>query len=222
MAHRKSLPAALWLAFCAFCTGCAEDKGFVRPTDFPVALETTTRSQILQAYGQPRSQARRVLSEEGAGTGASLTAFDSARVPGTVEVLTYSHTQNGSVFIAGRPPRVKAATFGLWNDKVVSYSFISSFPDEAGRTIDEADVDSIVRGRTSRRDLEKMFGMPSSAAVYPAIRDHDQKEVGFSHVVLRATGITKLTGVTTHLEVLLDKDDVVQDYRFNTETRDYQ
>lgn len=103
----------------------------------------------------------------------------------------------------------------------------------SGTPIDAAKVAQIVKGKTTRVEVEVLFGKPDMTSMLPDGRRMVAYNYSSTHMkvssgaVLRAAftasgplaqGTTKTQG----LQIYISKDGIVEDYEFNDNTRDIQ
>lgn len=150
--------AALTLAACA-------GTPFKRPDAGTVVPGRTTGAEVQALMGAPLQ------------TGEVLKNGE------TLRVLRYAYAEAGGT---GRYPGVtpgRAQVFTLWRDQVVGQEFVSSFQGDA-TDFDDSRVSTIVKGRTTRREVEALLGKPNGEAIYPVISRRGETGMlySYSHV----------------------------------------
>ena len=154
---RLSLAAVLAAAL----TGCA-GTNFKRPDVGALEVGKSTLAQVTQTMGPPpqtgdllrnneKLKSSRYVYAEGAGTG---------KYPGVVPA--------------------RAMVFLTHNDLLVVEEFISSFPNDA-TDFEESKVSSIVKGKTTKMEVQTMLGKPNGSAVYPFIKAKNENALIYSY-----------------------------------------
>jgi hypothetical protein len=196
----------MWLAGCA---GGPIGKDFARPDPATTVLGQTTQAEILQRYGEPRSERSETRALRPSNEG----------VPGEQGLATWVDY----VFVPdpeGRSGilRRKELTFVFWNHRVVSYRFASTFPDD--RTdFAEARIAEVVRGQTTRDEATRLLGEPTGMSIYPVTPSRELRYLTYTYVEHDAE---RRTRVVKRLALHLDPNDVVVDNRLETRTDPYR
>lgn len=103
----------------------------------------------------------------------------------------------------------------------------------SGTPIESAKVTQIVKGKTTRAEIEGLFGKPDMTSMLPDGRRMIAYNYSSTHMkvnsgaILRAAftasgSLAQGTTKTQALQIYLSKDGIVEDYEFNDNTRDIQ
>jgi hypothetical protein len=172
-------------------------------------LGKTFKAEIITKFGPPKSQkseTRTLRMPEGAPATADP-------ILGRHDLLTYSFVDPSGKASSGVSPQ-RGATFHLWNDTLVAFSYTSSFSADS-TAFSEAAVYQIKRGQSNEADVIRLLGPPSGRAIYPfTTRPGDE--------VLEYFNFEWNTGRGQHtarrLSVFLGTDLVVRDYQYDSST----
>ena len=181
------------LTTAAVLSGCA-GTNFKRPEAQSLAVGKSTTADIARVMGEPGRPGEVLKNEqklktatfvyaEGAGTG---------RYPGVVPA--------------------RAMVFSTFNDVVVGQDFVSSFPQDATE-FDDSKVPSIVKGKSSRKDVLALLGKPSGEAVYPAIKQKTDTAMLYSYSHARGNAFN-MKFYSKSLTVSFGSNDIVSDVEF--------
>jgi hypothetical protein len=141
--------------------GCA-GTNFKRPDVGALEVGKSTLAQVMQTMGPPQQtgellrnneklKSSRYAYAEGAGTG---------KYPGVVPA--------------------RAMVFLTYNDLLVAEEFVSSFPNDA-TDFDESKISRIVKGTTTKAEVQAMFGKPNGGGVHPFIKAKDENALIYSY-----------------------------------------
>ena len=189
----KVIRSSLLLSIFLVLFGCSSGKDFVRPNSDSLKLGQTTYAQVVHQLGDPSKTKTVVLNGE------------------NVNEMTY-------VFASGSLPggiaTARAMTLGIYKDVLVSNIFMSSFKEDS--TFFESDkVSDIEKGKTTKDDIENMFGKRHGEGLYPFAKQKDGKSMTYLYSETRNVGIGALSSFK-RLIVQLDRDGIVTDYNFST------
>jgi hypothetical protein len=142
--HRAAASTVVLGAF--FLSACATvGRPFERPRPGELVLHRTTRADLERRFGAPASTCACVIG------GAPVTELRWA-----YGAQTDVHTVL----------RQRVLTVDLVDDRLVAYSYATSFPAEQP-ALDAARAGQIVRGKTTRAEVLALFGAPLGEADPP-------------------------------------------------------
>jgi len=98
------------------------------------------------------------------------------------------------------------------DDKLCTYIFFSNFPEDSS-DYDDSKIALLVKGKTTEAEAIGYFGIAKSRDDYPSIRDKTSHTLRYTYAVEGSGGGVK------ELVLLFDKDNVLQDYKFNSNLR---
>jgi hypothetical protein len=211
-----ALVACLALALAA-CTSRGKD--FARPDPAGLVLGQTTLADAIARFGPPTARTvRRSLNPAPIQEDARnpFPVSTAAQVAGTIEGLSYSYTtvEMPGVVFGAKSSQHKLLFLAFWNDRLVMYSFTSSFTKDAV-SFDANRAQAFVRGRTTRPDVIQTFGPPTGEAIYPFVKDDGTRLLLYQEVSSRASGATLSTTETVTrrktLRFLFDASDRLVD-----------
>jgi hypothetical protein len=211
-AQRVALIACLALALAA-CVSRGKD--FNRPDPASLVLGQTTLAEATVRFGPPTSRVVRRSLNPAPVQESSSSPFPistAARVAGTIEGLSYNYTTVAmpGVVVGPISSHHKRLVLAVWNERLVLYSFTSSFTKDAV-SFDPNRAQAFVRGRTTRADVVQAFGPPTGEAIYPFVKDEGTRLLLYEEVSSRFSGAMPTTTetVTTRktLRFLFDSSD---------------
>ena len=140
---------------------CRNSVEFNRPQPERLALGQVTLQEIAASYGRPFSERTTVISAPAAaGTGGGPGAT------GTFKILNYRYVPPGELMFSGAPAS-KALAFEFFNDRLIAYNFISSVETDSSN-FDDAKVEQLRNGDTTREQIEALLGPPGGRAIFPS------------------------------------------------------
>lgn len=171
--------------------GCA-GKDFVRPAPDALRLGESTYSQVVRQLGEPRK------------TGEVLTNGK------TVKSITYVYASAG-----GEPSEegvipARGLTYYFYDDRLVGQEFISSFRAD-GTNFDEAKVERIRKGQTTRADVMQALGAPTAAFIPPMVKATAGEAIGYTYTATRGGLFSGFKVQLKSLRVSFDEGGVVSD-----------
>lgn len=144
--------------------GCA-GTNFKRPDPSSLTLGRSTSSDVIAAMGEPRQTSEGLKNEK------------------KVRSLHYAYADSlGSAKYSGVTP-ARAIVFTTYDNVLVAQEFISSFKDDA-TDFDDAKVQQISKGKTTKAEVIQLLGKPNGEAIYP-ITKHENENASvysYSHV----------------------------------------
>ncbi|MCR5883869.1 hypothetical protein LRS03_13795 [Rhizobacter sp. J219] len=147
---KRTLQIFAALVTTAVLAGCA-GTNFKRPDPGALEVGKSTSAQVTQVMG-PAPQ-----------TGESLRNGEK------LKVHRYAYAEGAGT---GKYPGVvpaRAIVFLTHNDLLVAEEFVSSFPTDA-TDFDDSKVASIVKGKSTRSEVNALLGKPNGKGVYPFIK----------------------------------------------------
>lgn len=163
-----------WLWLCSLLVvvsvaGCQTAAGFKPPAAALLTLGVTTEADIRAQYGEPARVERSITpsATADAAAAAELSPFTAVPVEGTYAFLVYRLVDK-PLFTAD--PKIKVASFMLWNGVLVDYSFVSNFEQDSSN-FDETKLARLEKGVTIEAQAISLLGPPSGRGTFPAIRD---------------------------------------------------
>jgi hypothetical protein len=207
--------AAAFLAAACTSTGRNFDRGSTA-----LVLGQTTLAEATAAFGEPTERWTESANVE------TITVFDElkprpaslkrAAVPGDFEQLRYAYTHATMIVLSDRTiGRLRMLKLSFWNDKLVHYHFLSSFPEDA-TNFDEKRVTSLTRGRTTRTDVLNHFGPPGGEGIYPHVARRGTRQYVYEYVIV---GPKRGQRTLKHLELLFNAADRLEEVYLVTEER---
>jgi hypothetical protein len=110
------------------------------------------------------------------------------------------------------PTRVMV--FSTFNDVLVGQEFVSSFKVDATE-FDEAKLQNIVKGKTTRAEVEALLGKPSGEVMYPIIKKVGEKAYVYGYSQAKGT-VFNMKFYAKTLVVSLDPAGVVSDVEYSS------
>jgi len=154
------------LAAASALVGCA-GTDFKRPDPGAVRVGKSTQAEVLQVMGAPRQTGELTKN------GQQLKQAQYAYANTTDEAF-----RSGVVAARGM-------TFFFHNDKLVGQQYLSSFKVDATE-FDGAKVPAIVKGKTTKAQVQALLGQPTGDAIYPIAKA--QGETALSYAYNQAKG----------------------------------
>lgn len=187
------LRTLLAIAAIVLVSGCA-GTNFRRPEPQEVVVGQTPADRVVLLMGAPRM------------TGEVLTNGQK------VKIMTYAYAAAG-----GEPHRegvtpARAMTYGVFDDVVVSQTFLSSFKQDATE-FDDSKVSAIVKGKTTRSEVLAMLGRPHGEVVYPMLKEKGRKGVLYNYTQVRMILLSPKI-YTKQLMVGFDASDVAEEVTY--------
>jgi len=182
---------AVLVALLSMLVGCAGNN-FVRPSTDTFKLGQTTYSQIVKQLGEPRK------------------VGDVLKNGNKIKSITYSYaTTFGEPLDAGIIP-ARALEFFFYNDTLVGQQFVSSFkPDNTD--FDEAKIDSLIKGQTTRAEVIQLLGNPSSSYIPPMVKETSGEAFGYNYITTRKLFLGGLKFFRKNLKITFDEKGLVLD-----------
>lgn len=183
---------ALLLASCA-------GRDFSRPEPDSLRLGQTTRSQILERYGDP--------------------ANDSTSTTGgiTITALTYSYASapgKAHRHYLDWPVAVRAVVFQFSGDLLVGYNYSSSWADDH-TDFDESKRSNFVKGSTTHTQVIQLLGKPGGTCIYPIIDERTGTGLTYHYFESSGSGHLRKT-YRKFLLIAFDQRGVLSDVKYNS------
>lgn len=153
----------LAMATTALLSACA-GTDFKRPDPQTLVIDKSTAADVTRVMGVPRQVGEAVKNEQKIKTSQYVYA-----------------TTGGEALYTGVVP-ARAMIFSTFNEVLVGQEFVSSFKIDATE-FDETKVKDLVKGKTTRAEVEALLGKPSGEVIYPIIKRAGEKAYvyGYSH-----------------------------------------
>lgn len=176
----------------ALVTGCA-GTNFKRPQTGVVVVGKSTPDDVMRVMGTPRQTGEALVNEQ------------------KVKTMTYVFaTAGGESLYPGVVP-ARAMTFAAFQDRIVGQEFVSSFKEDASE-FDDSRIASIVKGKTTRKEVVALLGKPSGEVVYPMVKQKDHSGLVYTYSQAKGTVFNmkfhskSLTVSFTPADVVVDLD----------------
>jgi hypothetical protein len=175
--------------------GCA-GTNFKRPDVGALEVGKSTLAQVTKTMGPPQQtgellrnneklKSSRYAYAEGAGTG---------KYPGVVPA--------------------RAMVFLTYNDLLVAEEFVSSFPNDA-TDFDESKVPTIVKGKTTKTEVQAMLGKPNGGGIYPFIKTKGENALIYSYAHVKGSAFN-MKFYNKTLVISFDAAELVTDVEYTS------
>lgn len=204
----------------AACASIGRD--FARPDPDSLVLGQTTISEVVGKFGPPQRRSKRTSispsTASSIGSEELPAGLRRASVPGDIESLGYAYARaTGSAF--GTTANSRFLSLGFWNDKLISWSYVSNFAGD-DTNFDDAKLSSFVKGKMTRADILRELGKPGGEGIYPFVMNKGTRTLSYQYVssTKRSGFISKTSETNTKLvRFLFDSSDkLIETY---TQTR---
>jgi hypothetical protein len=176
--------------------GCA-GKDFVRPTSETFRLNETTYAQVVQQMGEPKKSGE--VEKNGK----------------YVRSISYSYASTGGASAEKGVIPARALLYFFHNGVLVGQSFQSSFKSD-NTNFDETKIDRIIKGKTTRSEVIKLLGRPSSSMVAPMVEETRGEAAGYSYSTVSGGVFSGFVLSTKQLAISFDENDVASDVEYTT------
>ncbi|MGH8616757.1 MAG: hypothetical protein ACREUW_03635 [Burkholderiales bacterium] len=133
--------------------------------------------------------------------------------PPTQTAVLVKNDKNISA-IAYAATTARSAVFYFYDYLLVGSEFVSSRAEDKS-DFDDSKVANIVKGRTTRPEVLKLFGKPGGYYVYPMIKSHEAEAAVYAYAETRGTVFSPQV-FRKRLIVTFDANGIVQDVEFIT------
>lgn len=177
----------------AVLSGCA-GTDFKRPEPDALRVGKSTQADVIRVMGTPLQTGEVLKNEQ------------------KIKVSRYAYAEGAGT---GRYPGVvpaRAMVFSTFNELLVGQEFVSSFPQDA-TDFDESKVSGIVKGKTTRAELIAALGKPTGDAVYPLIKNQNEKAVVYSYSHAKGS-VFDMKFYSKTLVVSFGANDIVSDVEY--------
>lgn len=182
------------LSILALLAGCA-GRNFVRPDAKTLPLGSMTKGQLLERFGKPYQ------------TGTIMMNGKS------MEKLSYAYASGAASAVGGVTPG-RSMNYYLFNDRLVGYEFMSSFPED-NTDFDEVKVAQINKGKTTVGEAIRLMDKPYGYHSFPMTERPDLKALAYAYVRLKGT-VFNLSFYQKSLVVTYGADGIVTDVKLST------
>jgi hypothetical protein len=188
--HRAREKAGL-LALLLALAGCA-GSDFVRPAPDAFKLGETSYSQVVGQLGQPRK---------------SGDLLKNAKV---VKSISYVYASAASEPSEDGAIPARGMTYYFYEDRLVGQEFLSSFKSDSSN-FNEARVDSIKKGLTTRAEVIQTLGAPTALFIAPMVASTSGEAIGYTYVVTRGGLFSGFKVAVKSLRVSFDDGGLVSE-----------
>jgi hypothetical protein len=150
--------AILGLLAACYSTG----RQFVRPNLDALELRRTTVGEVVASFGQPNTIASFVNNGK------------------KIERFQYQY-YTAAGYAIGVGPVGRTASFFFSDGTLTGYLYTSNYPGDS-TDFDETKAQAIVKGKSTKRDVEVLLGKPVGMGVYPLIDSVEDTELRYSYV----------------------------------------
>jgi len=185
----------LVLVTATIVAGCA-GRDFKRPDPQSLVVGESTTADVIFFMGEPMSVSEAVMNGQ------------------NIKTMWYTYSSGfGSLnpdVIAGR-----VMAFSTFNDLLVGQEFISSFKEDA-TDFDESKLNEIVKGKTTRAEVQATMGEPSGELIYPVVKKSGETAFLYTYREAKGGAYIKLTIYVKKLVVWFDPTGVVTEIEFSS------
>lgn len=216
--HARPWPGAARLVFIlalagllAACAAPETRRAFERPAPNRFLPGVTPMAEVLAVYGAPAGSLAWDATGEAPGAVQS-PPFGRQPVQGTMREINYLHIASNAP--AARPgiEPARTLTFWFWQDRLVGYLGQSSFKADS-TAFNEAQVNGLRAGTSTRRDLLRVLGQPAGILTHPLVRGEGNEVLIWDNAEFdRFLNDTR----RKRLDVLVDAAGAVLDLRFSS------
>jgi hypothetical protein len=186
----RTVLAALAVVLVSGCAGT----DFRRPDPQAVVVGRSTAEDVTRVMGPPRQVGEAMLNGQ------------------KVNTMTYVYAAAaGEPLYQGVVP-ARALVFTTFGGVLVGQEFVSSFKQDATE-FEHTKMSGIVKGRTTRSEVLALLGRPNGEAVYPMVKEKDQKGLVYSYAQAKGT-VFNMKFHNKALVVSITPSDVVSDVSF--------
>lgn len=178
-------------------SGCySVGRDFARPNLSKLQLRQTTPGEIVAAFGRPESVAH------------------TERNGKKIERFQYGYT-TAAGFAMGVGPVGRTASYYFSDGVLIGYLYTSSMPGDS-TDFEEEKVQALVKGKSSKQDVEAALGEPKGIAVYPLIDGQTDTELRYAYI--GTVGPVAIGGLISKTALIrVDNNNLVTDVRITVE-----
>ena len=185
----------LALATAVLLSACA-GTDFKRPDAQALVVGKSTAADVTRVMGAPMQVGEALKNEQ------------------KIKTARYAYATTGGESLYSGVVPARAMVFSTFNDVLVGQEFVSSFKIDATE-FDEAKVKNLVKGKTTRAEVEALFGKPSGEVIYPIIKKAGEKAYVYGYSQARGTAFNMKFYAKT-LVVSFDAQGVVSDVDYSS------
>lgn len=192
---KSTLQSVITLVCVAALAGCA-GTNFKRPDPAALTLGQSTLAQVTQVMGTPTQ------------TG------ETARNGTKFKISRYAYAEGAGT---GKYPGVvpaRAMSFMTHDDVLVADEFVSSFPEDA-TDFDDTKVTAIVKGKTTRQEVQALLGAPNGRAIHPYVKNPGEVASVYSYSQAKGN-VFNMKFYAKSLIVSYDANGVVTDVEYTS------
>jgi hypothetical protein len=190
----KILRAVFLVSLFFALAGCA-GRNFVSPSPDAFKLGQTTYSQIVQQMGEPERSGSVLKNEK------------------QVKSITYVYAATGGDPLEQGVIPARALVYFFQNDLLVGQDFVSFFRSD-NTNFDDAKIDSIIKGKTTRLEAIQLLGKPSALFIFPMVKQTSGEAIGYAYGTTRGNVYTGFKFFRKALNISFDDKDAVSDIDF--------
>ena len=190
-----SIRILIALVATAVLSGCA-GTNFLRPDAQALVVGKSTAADVSRVMGESGQVGEALKNDQ------------------KVKIARYAYAEGAGT---GRYPGVvpaRAMVFSTHNDLLVGQEFVSSFPLDA-TDFDEAKMQGIVKGKTTRPEVLAALGKPNGEAIYPLIKKQGETAAMYSYGHVKGN-VFNMKFYSKALVVSFDAKNVVSDVEFTS------
>jgi hypothetical protein len=176
--------------------GCA-GTDFVRPSTSDFKMRQTTRAQVVLQLGEPRREGEVLKNEK------------------NVKSITYAYATTGGEPLEEGVIAARAMNYYFLDGLLVGQEFVSSFKSD-NSNFDDSRIASIVKGKTTRSEVNQLLGRPSGSYVPPMVKATSGEAVGYTYTTVRGGVLTGFKLFRKALLISFDAQDQVSDVEYSS------
>jgi hypothetical protein len=192
----QSIKTVLCIMLITIIAGCA-GRNFVRPTDDTFKLGQTSYSQVVGSQGEPRRVGTLLKNDK------------------NIKTITYAYAATGGEPSEDGVIPARAMAYYFENDILVGKEFVSSFKSDSSN-FDDTRISAIVKGKTTRENVNQLLGRPSGSYIYPMVKATNGEALGYSYVTTRGGAFGGFKVFRKSLRVSFDQNNLVSDVEFSS------
>nr|AIA18832.1 SmpA / OmlA family [uncultured bacterium] len=173
--------------------GCA-GSNFVRPDSADIKNGKTTYAQVVAKMGEPRREGSMIKNDK------------------TLRTASYAYASVGGKPLNDGVTAARAIVFYFDGDLLVGHEFVSSWAED-NTDFDETKASQIIKGKTTRSELQQLLGKPSGYHIYPLIKAPEGEAAAYVFSETRGSAFN-LKFFRKVLLVTMDNTGTVTDVEF--------
>lgn len=190
---KNRLLAAILITATLVLSGCA-GSNFVRPNEGELTLGQSSSADVVNRMGDPIKNGELLKNNQ------------------QLKVSRYAYASTGGESAYPGVTPARALVFTFFKDKIASQDFASSFKIDS-TDFDGAKVPSIIKGKTTKEEVISMFGKPSGEAIYPVIKNANDRAYIYSYNQVKGS-VFNMKFYSKALVVSFNESGVVSDVEY--------